>query len=177
MVTRDVNHPHILFWDNGNEGGFKLTLGALFSIRPQRRRVLHPWTPFNGVNTSHYLAYDIAAIACTHTIIATARSWPTPTTGQIHLYAHRVPARAVRRQRRAGLEECWTLMQRSKYLGGAFIWALVDEGLKRPTRARLTASNQAPDGIVGPTASEAAFTRSRLWSPIQVAQHEWPAQG
>src|ERR1017187_1713781 len=30
MVVRDVNHPSILFWDNGNEGGFNTNLDHLF---------------------------------------------------------------------------------------------------------------------------------------------------
>ena len=29
MVTRDVNHPCILFWDNGNEGGWNKELDAI----------------------------------------------------------------------------------------------------------------------------------------------------
>ncbi len=48
-VTRDVNHPSILFWDNGNEGGFNTNLDQVFlEFDPQKRRVLHPWAPFNG---------------------------------------------------------------------------------------------------------------------------------
>ena len=31
MVTRDVNHPSILFWDNGNEGGFNTDLDNVFA--------------------------------------------------------------------------------------------------------------------------------------------------
>ncbi|HLP77149.1 MAG TPA: glycoside hydrolase family 2 TIM barrel-domain containing protein, partial [Candidatus Paceibacterota bacterium] len=63
-VVRDVNHPSILFWDNGNEGGWNTNLDHLFAeFDPQQRRVLHPWNPFSGVNTAHYLAYDAAAVA------------------------------------------------------------------------------------------------------------------
>ena len=31
MVTRDVNHPSILFWDNGNEGGWNTELDNEFA--------------------------------------------------------------------------------------------------------------------------------------------------
>ena len=178
MVTRDVNHPCILFWDNGNEGGFNPTLDALFSeFDPQRRRVLHPWTPFNGVNTSHYLAYDLAAIACTGV--------PTYYRDGKELADTNDPAKYIYMPTEcmhglfdggagAGLEDYWTLMQQSKFLGGAFIWALVDEGLKRPDTGTIdTAGNQAPDGIVGPYRErEGSFhTIKELWSPIQVTRN------
>ena len=65
MVTRDVNHPSILFWDNGNEGGLNTNLDKVFGrFDPQQRRVLHPWATFSGMNTTHYLAYDKAEAAC-----------------------------------------------------------------------------------------------------------------
>src|SRR6185437_9445065 len=55
MVTRDVNHPSILFWDNGNEGGFNTDLDDDFAKwDPQRRNVLHPWAAFRGIDTKHY---------------------------------------------------------------------------------------------------------------------------
>ena len=64
MVVRDVNHPCILFWDNGNEGGWNTNLDHIFpELDPQQRCVLHPWATFSGVNTAHYLAYDKAEIA------------------------------------------------------------------------------------------------------------------
>ncbi|MCX6953549.1 MAG: beta-galactosidase, partial [Verrucomicrobia bacterium] len=59
LVERDVNHPSILFWDNGNEGGFNRDLDGEFALYdPQRRRVLHPWDPFSGIDTKHYLPFD-----------------------------------------------------------------------------------------------------------------------
>ena len=46
-VTRDVNHPSILFWDNGNEGGWNTALDGEFARwDPQGRPVLHPWATF-----------------------------------------------------------------------------------------------------------------------------------
>ena len=59
MVTRDVNHPSILFWDNGNEGGWNTALDGEFAKwDPQQRHVLHPWQTFGGIDTKHYPAYD-----------------------------------------------------------------------------------------------------------------------
>src|SRR5262249_19173873 len=71
----------------------------------------------------------------------------------------------------AGLEDYWKLMSASKYLGGSFVWALLDDGLKRPDTGEIdVAGNQAPDGIVGPYRQrEGSFYAMReLWSPIQV---------
>ncbi len=31
MISRDVNHPSILIWDNGNEGGWNTNLDADFA--------------------------------------------------------------------------------------------------------------------------------------------------
>ena len=49
MVTRDVCHPCILFWDNGNEGGWNRELDNQFAqYDPQNRTVLHPWESIHG---------------------------------------------------------------------------------------------------------------------------------
>jgi len=40
MIRRDVNHPSILFWDNGNEGGWnKENDGEFAKWDPQQRTV------------------------------------------------------------------------------------------------------------------------------------------
>src|SRR6185369_2228713 len=58
MVTFDVNHPSILFWDNGNEGGWNSALDGEFARwDPQRRSVLHPWETFSNIDTNHYESY------------------------------------------------------------------------------------------------------------------------
>ena len=178
MVTRDVNHPCILFWDNGNEGGFNTNFDHLFSeLDPQHRRVLHPWMAFNGINTAHYLDYDQAVVACEGIPIFyhssgktfadtndTAKYIYMPTEFQHGLYDGGAGA---------GMDDYWKLMSASKYLGGGFVWALLDDGLKRPDTGIIdVAGNQAPDGIVGPYRQrEGSFYAIRdIWSPIQVTR-------
>ena len=47
LVVRDVNHPSIVIWDNGNEGGFNFALdGDYAKYDPQDRLVIHPWEHF-----------------------------------------------------------------------------------------------------------------------------------
>ncbi|MEI9955936.1 MAG: glycoside hydrolase family 2 TIM barrel-domain containing protein [Ferruginibacter sp.] len=44
MIAHDVNHPSIIIWDNGNEGGHNLELDTLFKqFDIQKRPVIHPW--------------------------------------------------------------------------------------------------------------------------------------
>ena len=61
-VLRDVNHPSVLFWDNGNEGGTNKELDKEFLIYdPSKRDVFHahhrPGNQFNGIDCNHYENY------------------------------------------------------------------------------------------------------------------------
>lgn len=50
MINRDVNHPCIFMWSNGNEGGWNKNIDAHFAdYDPQKRHVIHPWADFNGL--------------------------------------------------------------------------------------------------------------------------------
>ncbi len=74
----------------------------------------------------------------------------------------------------AGLADYWNMMSASKYLGGGFIWALLDAGIKRPDTGQIdTAGNQAPDGIVGPYRQREAsfYAIKQIWSPIEVTRN------
>ena len=58
LVERDVNHPSVLFWSNGNEGGWNRELDRDFAFYdPQARPLIHPWEPFGGIDTKHYPRY------------------------------------------------------------------------------------------------------------------------
>jgi hypothetical protein len=178
MVARDVNHPCILFWDNGNEGGFNTNLDRLFGeLDPQQRRVLHPWAAFNGVNTAHYLQFDQAEQAAAGLPLYYHSNGKTfadtnDTVKYIYLpteFLHGLYDGGAG----AGLDDYWRMMSASPLLGGGFIWALLDEGLKRPdTGAIDVAGNQAPDGIVGPYREREGsfYAIKEIWSPIQVTR-------
>jgi hypothetical protein len=174
MVTRDVNHPSILFWDNGNEGGWNTELDGDFARwDPQRRRVLHPWMTFNGVNTAHYLPYDRAGLACEGKAMLRDKNGKDLDDTNLTVKAIYMPTESLHGLydggAGAGMEDYWELMRRSKLLGGQFIWALLDEGLKRPETGQIdVAGNKAPDGIVGPHREKEAsfYTIKEVWSPV-----------
>jgi hypothetical protein len=158
MVTRDVNHPAILFWDNGNEGGWNRTLDGEFALYdPQNRTVLHPWETFNGVDTKHYPAYDDLKKRLEGPNLVMP-------TEMIHgLYDGGAGA---------GLEDYWKAISGSPFGGGGFIWVFADEGVVRTDQGgRVDVfSTYAPDGIVGPHhEKEGSFYTVRdLYSPVQI---------
>ena len=182
MVARDVNHPSILFWDNGNEGGFNTSLDKLFGeYDPQNRRVLHPWAAFSGVNTAHYLAYDKAEIAAFGQKVAYSKNQELVFTNDRAKYIY-MPTEFLHGLydggAGAGLDDYWRMMTASKTLGGGFIWTWTDDGVKRPDTGEIdVAGNQAPDGIVGPYREREGsyFTIKEIWSPIQITREKFNA--
>lgn len=181
MVTRDVNHPSILFWDNGNEGGFNTNLDQLYREHdPQQRPVLHPWAIFSGVNTAHYLGYENAQQAARgepmiyHDKFKREMVDTNRLAGLIYLpteFLHGLYDGGAG----AGLEDYWSMMMSRTNCAGGFIWALLDEGVKRPDTGMIdVAGNQAPDGIVGPYREREGsfYAIKELWSPIQITRDE-----
>jgi hypothetical protein len=159
LVERDVNHPSIIFWDNGNEGGWNRDLDGQFGRHdPQRRRVLHPWELYDDVDTKHYPSYDQLAerLAGKHVLI--------PTEILHALYDGGGGA---------GLDDYWKAITASPVGAGAFIWNLSDEAIARTDRngALDVFSTYAADGIVGPHfEKEGSYhTVREIWSPVQVA--------
>lgn len=159
LVERDVDHPSILFWDNGNEGGWNRALDAEFWLYdPQHRTVLHPWDPFGGVDTKHYPRYDDLATRLAGPMLV------MPTELLHALYDGGGGA---------GLDDYWKAMQASPVGAGGFLWNLADEGVARTDRGGQidTYAAFAPDGLVGPRDEKEGsyYTVREVWSPVQVA--------
>ena len=160
MVEHDVNHPSIIFWDNGNEGGFNPALDGEFSkFDPEKRVVLHPWAAFPpGIaDTKHYPTYE----QLQQKLADDPVYFPTEMLHGLYDGGSG-----------AGLNEYWDAILRSKAGAGGFLWSFVDEDVKRVDKGGIhdSAGNQAPDGIVGPYREREGsfYTVKQLWSPIIV---------
>lgn len=159
MVTRDVNHPCIILWSNGNEGGWNTSLDSLFQTYDlQSRHVIHPWSDFNEVDTHHYPAYltGVGRFTNGYKIFM-----PTEFMHGQYDQGHG-----------AGLEDFWTRYTAHPLFAGGFMWAYSDETVRRADKNWAMDSDgyNAPDGIVGPYRErEASFYSVReIWSPIQI---------
>ena len=160
LVIRDVNHPSILFWDNGNEGGFNTELDADYALwDPQARTVLHPWQNFGGINTAHYEPYE----CCTGWYVG-GDDLVMPTEFLHALYDGGGGA---------GLDDWWRQTLANPLGVGGFIWAFADEGIVRADQGGKidVAGNRAPDGLVGPYREKEGsfFTVKKVWSPVYIA--------
>ncbi len=159
LVRRDVNHPSILFWANGNEGGWNVENDGEFAKwDPQGRNVLHPWELHGNINTKHYPKYDLLEKLCAGKDIF------MPTEFLHGLYDGGIGS---------GFSDYWKIMSASPVCAGGFIWVFADEGIVRTDQSgRIDNSgNLAPDGIVGPHHEREGsfYTVKELWSPVTLA--------
>jgi len=165
LVLRDVNHPSIVIWDNGNEGGWNRGLDNDYKLYdPQNRLVIHPWERFNGTNTKHYPDYKYVQ----HEVLNPKEIFfPTEFMHGLFDGGHG-----------AALDDFWNEMKKHPYFAGGFLWALHDEGIMRKDKNNEmdVAGNQAPDGIVGPHREKEGsyYTIKEIWSPVQIALDKLP---
>ena len=158
MVTRDVNHPSIIFWSNGNEGGFNYELEPVFSkFDPQQRVVLYPWANRNGFETKHYRSWGETAEYMRQKEIF----MPTEFLHGLYDGGHG-----------AGLKDYWKLMMSNPRCAGGFLWDLMDQGVVRTDMNNIIdcMGNFGADGIVGPHMEKEGsfYTIREVWSPVQV---------
>lgn len=162
MVERDVNHPSIILWANGNEGGWNPDVDGDFHLYdPQQRPVIHPSTnwkgdiAFGGLDTTHYPTYPTLV----EKLAGPNLYMPTEFLHGLYDGGHG-----------ASLQDFWDAMRASPKGVGGFLWVFADEAVRRTDQnGRLdNDGNHAPDGLVGPyNEKEPSYEAVReIWSPV-----------
>jgi hypothetical protein len=166
MMKNDENHPSIIFWANGNEGGHNRALDPVFAQQDiQKRPVIHPWEVFGGFETTHYreFNYGIGNYDHGHQILM-----PTEFLHGMFDGGHG-----------AGIEDYWNAMWNNPLSAGGFLWDFADQGVVRTDRnGELdTDGNHGPDGIVGPYHEKEGsfYTIKQVWSPLYIERREMTA--
>jgi len=163
LVLRDMNHPSIIFWDNGNEGGTNKDLDDDFVKWDfQKRPVIHPHhrpgNQFNGIDCNHYEDYYSTQKILKDSLIY-------------------MPTEMLHAQDDGGagaaMDDFWNLHWKEQKSAGVFIWAMTDEAVVRNDLNNVLDANglNANDGIMGPhREKEGSFYALReIFSPIRLS--------
>lgn len=169
MVLKDINHPSVIFWDNGNEGGTNKELDDDFvkwdfSKRPVIHPHHRPGNAFGGIDCNHYEDYY-----STQKILADSLIY--------------MPTEFLHSQDDGGagasMYDFWNLHWGAKRSGGGFIWAMVDEGIMRTDMNNIIDANglNANDGIMGPHREKEGsfFALREIFSPVRIEMKTLPA--
>ncbi|HYQ58366.1 MAG TPA: glycoside hydrolase family 2 TIM barrel-domain containing protein, partial [Draconibacterium sp.] len=167
-VIRDVNHPSIIFWSNGNEGGTNKELDDDFGFYdPSNRPVIHahhrPGNDFNGIDCNHYEDFYSSKRILEGDLIY------MPTE---FLHAQDDGGGAT------AMADFWELFWNSERSAGGFTWVFSDEGLVRTDMDGAIDVNRvnAPDGLLGPhREKEGSFYAMReIYSPVKINLDKLP---
>ena len=168
MVIRDLNHPSIIFWDNGNEGGTNKELDKEFvkwdfSQRPVIHPHHRPGNEFSGIDCNHYEDYYSTQKILKDSLIYM-------TTEFLHSQDDGGAGSAM--------SDFWELHWKEQRSGGGFIWAMLDEAVVRTDRNNVTDANglNANDGILGPHREKEAsfFALKEIFSPVKISMKALP---
>jgi hypothetical protein len=163
MLESNANHPCIVIWANGNEGGHNRELDPIFdSLDLQGRPVCHPWEDFRGMDTQHYINYDYGNGVCFHGHDVV---FPTEFLHGLYDGGHG-----------AGLYDYWEYMWEDPLSAGGFLWDFADNGIRRTDKNGIldTDGNHAADGILGPYHEKEGsfYTVKEVWSPVHFEHRE-----
>jgi len=163
MITHDVNHPSVVIWANGNEGGHNKALDHLFPEQdPQQRPVVHPWQLFNGIETQHYREYNYG--------IANYENGKEIVMPTEFLHGQFDGGHG------AGLEDYWEKMWHNPLSAGGFLWDFADQGVVRKDLhdSLDTDHHRGADGIVGPHHEKEGsfFTIKEVWCPVYMERRD-----
>ena len=168
MVIRDTNHPSIIFWSNGNEGGHNFDFDDDFGKHDlSNRTVIHahhkPGNAINGIDCNHYEDYY-----STKKLLEESNIYmPTEFLHAMHDGGAG-----------AALADMWELHWNSKKGAGGFIWDFADEGVVRTDLKNMidVNGNNAADGIVGPhREKEGSFNAIKeIYSPVHITLKDLP---
>ncbi len=167
LVERDVNHPSVIWWANGNEKGWNTELdGEFHKHDPQKRPVIHPQGNFSGFETMHYRSYGE-----TQEYLRLPEIFmPTEFLHGLYDGGHG-----------AGLYDYWEMMRKHPRCAGGFLWVLADEGVKRVDKDGFidNQGNYGADGIVGPHHEKEGsyYAVKEIWNPVQVFPLSKPFEG
>ncbi|MEX0685286.1 MAG: glycoside hydrolase family 2 TIM barrel-domain containing protein [Balneolales bacterium] len=164
MVTRDVNHPSVVIWANGNERGHNMDLVDdyyLYDI--QKRPLIHPIQIFRDVDNNHYrpFGYGMGSFYNGYEVFL-----PTEFLHGLYDGGHG-----------AGLDDHWNLMLSKPLSAGMFLWDLIDQGIVRTDLDNIidTDGNHAADGILGPyrEIGGSYSTVKEIWSPVSFTDRDF----
>ncbi len=163
MVTRDLNHPSIIWWSNGNEGGWNTELDPEFARWDwQKRPLIHPQGNYGGFETMHYRSYGETQ----EYMRKPELFMPTEMLHGLYDGGHG-----------AGLADYWEIMRRHPRCVGGFLWVLADEGVVRTDQDNRidNCGNYGADGMVGPHHEKEGsyYTVRQVWCPVQISQLVW----
>ena len=121
LVERDKNHPSVIFWSLGNEGGagrnFKAMYDTIVSLDPTR-------LPYCDSDKQYSAIYDEAYMPPDSLRVYAQRISDKPF--MMREYAHAM-GNSV-----GGLQEYWDIIYADPSIAGAAIWDWVDQGLAKP---------------------------------------------
>lgn len=171
-VTRDVNHPSIVMWANGNHFAYNPDFEPMFyQWDIQDRIVLH-----NAAK-----AESLPLPANPETPIVDTRYYPTwqqlneRLNGDYPYMSMEALHALYDGGGGASLQDYWTRMEDSPLGAGLFIWAYLDECIERSDKGGKLdcAGNAAPDGIVGPYRKKEGsyYAIKDIWSPVQIQRN------
>lgn len=165
LVERDMNHPSVILWANGSDGGHNESARDDFSFYDiQHRPVIEPGSIYNGINAPLFPGFFNIEDAL---------------AGDENIY---LPAGLLNSLNDggggAGLSDQWKLIVSDSKGAGAFLWSFADEGIERRDMNDSidTYGNHGAEGILGPYHEKEAsfYAIKNIWSPVQIPEDSIP---